>query len=75
MTQPEPTHTCTCHTEGCDNNGDPIPMILTWTELDEWGDEQTYTAGSVVCGPCGEPITDITDIKPGGEVEPRGNDS
>jgi hypothetical protein len=48
--------TVTCHTEGCENEDIPLEMQLTWTDPDT-GD--TYTVGSVSCGPCGQPITDI----------------
>ena len=45
----------TCHTDGCPNAGIPIEMQLTWD--DEDGTE--HRVGSVACGPCGQPITDI----------------
>jgi hypothetical protein len=48
-------HTCTCHTPGCSNDGIPITMTLTY--LDDFGDEQVV--GSVACGVCAQPITDI----------------
>lgn len=35
----------TCHTNGCENQGIPIPI--------------PEDAGAVVCGVCGEPITDL----------------
>jgi hypothetical protein len=46
----------TCHTEGCDNAGIPLEVTLTYT--DETGEVQTVAG--VVCGVCGNPITDVT---------------
>ena len=40
----------TCHTPTCENQGVPIPIP------DDPGD--------VVCGPCEQPITDLTDTPP-----------
>ena len=40
----------TCETEGCRNAYIPIPL------------PEDY--GTVFCGPCGAPVTNITDIKP-----------
>ena len=40
----------TCETEGCVNAYIPIPL------------PEDY--GTVICGPCGIPATNITDIKP-----------
>lgn len=40
----------TCETDGCGNAY--IPVILP----------SEY--GTVICGPCGVPVTNITDIKP-----------
>jgi hypothetical protein len=47
--------TVTCHTDGCENNGIPIEMDLTFTD----DEDNVHTVGSVSCGPCGQPITDI----------------
>lgn len=47
------THTATCHTEGCDNAGHPIPMPLEETPE---GD-----LPGVTCGVCGQPITDVQE--------------
>ena len=44
-------YTATCHTEGCGNAGTPIEMV--------WADEYG-PPGTVVCGPCGQQITDLT---------------
>lgn len=49
--------TVTCHTEGCANAGIPLDVSLSWT--DDAGDAHTVT--EVICGPCGNPITDIAD--------------
>jgi hypothetical protein len=54
--------TVTCHTDGCENDGVPIEMDLTVEWVDEWGETHTSTVTSVVCGPCGQPITDIQDV-------------
>ena len=48
--------TVTCHTEGCENAGQPIDLDLTYT--DDEGNTQTMGAS---CGPCGQPITDVTE--------------
>ena len=48
---------CTCHTEGCPNRDVPLQMQLTFVD-DVTG--ETYAVAAVVCGPCGQPITDIT---------------
>lgn len=46
----------TCHTEGCENNGEPIDVgDLTYTTED--GDQATSV---VQCGVCGQPIDDVT---------------
>lgn len=45
----------TCHTEGCGNAGVGIDVSLTWE--DENG--ETQTVGAVVCGACGQEITDV----------------
>lgn len=45
-------HIATCRTIGCENAGIEIELIQV-SEL-------------VVCGPCGEPITDITPQTPRG---------
>jgi hypothetical protein len=48
--------TVTCHTDGCPNADIPITIDLTHTDPDTGAFE---TVGSVICGPCGQPITDI----------------
>lgn len=47
-----PYITATCHTADCGNAGYPINLEYT----DEFG-----PPGSVTCGPCGQPITDVVD--------------
>lgn len=47
----------TCHTDGCLNAGVGIETDLTYPDPDT-GQRETIT--HVVCGPCGQPITDIT---------------
>ena len=41
----------TCLTEGCINFGIPIHTVVP-------------EGGDIICGPCGMPVTNITDIKP-----------
>lgn len=40
----------TCETEGCGNAYIPVALPPDY--------------GTVICGPCGNQVTDITDIKP-----------
>lgn len=40
----------TCETEGCGNSYVPVSLPPDY--------------GTVICGPCGVPVTNITDIKP-----------
>jgi hypothetical protein len=40
----------TCHTPACENAETPIPIPAD--------------PGDVVCGPCGQPITDLTATPP-----------
>ncbi|HEY7487131.1 MAG TPA: hypothetical protein VH912_21930 [Streptosporangiaceae bacterium] len=51
--------TVTCHTEGCDNNGVPLQLDLTVYDPDTG--QPAGTTSTVICGPCGQPITDIQD--------------
>ena len=39
-----------CHVSGCDNAGVPVRV--------------PDDPGLVICGPCGHPITDLTDTPP-----------
>jgi hypothetical protein len=52
-------NTVTCHTDGCANSGITIDMQLSFDVVDIDGTTTTYTVGSVSCGICGQPITDI----------------
>ena len=58
----------TCHTAGCENDGIPVDVgDLTYTD-EETGEEYPMT---VVCGPCGNPITDVSEApEPGPPVRP-----
>lgn len=47
----------TCHTEGCENAEIPINVLI----LDEEGNP---SSGTIVCGPCGATITDVSDTEP-----------
>ena len=47
----------TCRNEACPSADEPREMVLTWTDANG-----THTVDSVVCGACGEPITDIVDV-------------
>lgn len=49
-------HTVTCQTDGCANAGIPVDLNLSWED-----DGTTYTADQVVCGVCGEQITDVRE--------------
>lgn len=48
----------TCHTADCLNSGAPIDLNLSYVDTDTG---ETKTVDSVVCGVCGQPITDITE--------------
>lgn len=43
------TETVICHTDGCENFDILIEVV-------------TYQGYTVICGPCGQPITDITPV-------------
>jgi hypothetical protein len=47
--------TVTCHTPDCGNADQPIDVDLTFTDPDG----ETHTVDAVVCGVCGNPITDL----------------
>ena len=50
------TATVTCHTQNCPKADEPVPDVpITW--VDDSGTEQPV--GGVICGACGQPITDI----------------
>jgi len=46
-----------CHTPGCLN--EDIPVELETTYVDDGG--QTRDVDAVICGPCGEPITNVRE--------------
>lgn len=48
----------TCHTQGCTNAGIPVPIA---PPVDIITDEPVPPPWTVLCGACGEPITDITE--------------
>jgi YgiT-type zinc finger domain-containing protein len=48
--------TVTCHTEGCENANVAIDVTTEWTDEDG----ETQHVDDVVCGVCGQPITDQT---------------
>jgi hypothetical protein len=58
-----------CRTDGCRNEGAPID-VGDVTGYDENGDPDPDASVSVVCGVCGNTITDVTDNAP--EVTPHG---
>jgi hypothetical protein len=58
---------CTCHTEGCDNAGEPIELTLSYPDA-ETG--ETVYVSSVVCGVCGQEITDVDPPLPGTDPAP-----
>lgn len=47
----------TCHTAGCENSGISIDMNLEYVGPDG---QTTYVSG-VICGVCGQDITDIAN--------------
>lgn len=49
-------HTVTCHTEGCENEGQAIPMDLDSPA--DW-DPPAPAVSAVYCGACGQQITDV----------------
>lgn len=51
----QPTDIVTCHTPGCDNEDIPIPLLIS--RVDPIGNPALI---NVMCGVCGQPITDIT---------------
>lgn len=46
----------TCHTEGCRSADVPVSVATTVTD-EETGEERSVDG--VVCGACGNPITDV----------------
>jgi hypothetical protein len=55
-------NTCTCHTEGCENDGVPVELALSF-EMDG----MTMWVDVVYCGACGQEITDV--VPPIGQSE------
>jgi hypothetical protein len=51
----------TCHTAGCENDG--VPIDVGDLTIEGMFGEPPTTA-SVSCGPCGQPITDVTEDAP-----------
>lgn len=49
--------TVTCHTPGCPKDGEPVPDVVTTYVDDETG--ETREVDSVICGACGQPITEV----------------
>lgn len=60
--------TVTCRTRGCANRGIPIDMELDYIDVDTG---QTVTITTVLCGVCGEPITDIAESAPPPDPRPE----
>jgi hypothetical protein len=52
-----PTRVAICHTEDCTNADLPVDVSADYQDPDtgEW-----FVVGSVVCGVCDQPITDVT---------------
>jgi hypothetical protein len=48
--------TVTCKTEGCGNEGIPLSVNLSFVD----DDGETQYVDAVMCGVCGQPITDVT---------------
>lgn len=53
-------HTVICRTTGCRNVG--VALLITLSGVDD--DGVPWVAAGVVCGPCGQPILDITPPLP-----------
>jgi hypothetical protein len=58
--------TATCHAEGCSNAGQPLEVTTSFEDVD--GNEAFVS--SVVCGACGNEITDVDPPLPGSEPAP-----
>lgn len=48
--------TLICHTDGCENQDEPVEMDLS--VVDPWTGQTVYV-DSAVCGMCWAPITDV----------------
>jgi hypothetical protein len=55
--------TVTCRTEGCENNGIPLNVAHPMKIDDNTGEptDQPVDPWQLSCGPCGQPITDISE--------------
>jgi hypothetical protein len=60
-----PMVTITCHTSGCENDGEPIDVEVY--DVDPVTGEQLPPT-TFMCGPCGQEITDV-ESAPEQEVE------
>lgn len=49
-------HAVICRTSGCGNEG--VEVVVTFGDVDV----EHPTPSSVICGPCGAVITDITEV-------------
>ncbi|GAB7005794.1 hypothetical protein JCM18899A_32670 [Nocardioides sp. AN3] len=49
----------TCHTEGCSSSSRAIELPLTYPDQDTG---ENKTVDTVMCGACGQQITDIQDV-------------
>lgn len=56
----------TCHTDGCPNAEITIDVETTYTDPDTG---ETMTVEGVICGVCGNPITDLV-ADPGSDAPP-----
>lgn len=54
--------TATCHTEGCQNNGMPVDVGERPTSDPMTGEPLPPDfEWTIVCGPCGQPIDDVSE--------------
>lgn len=51
---PMATYRLVCHTAECVNEGAPIELVMP-------------QGGAAMCGPCGQPISDVTHVGPAPE--------
>ncbi len=58
--------TVTCHTAGCTNADVPLDAVVTWKD----DDGVEHVVDEIICGVCGQPITDVANPPVGypGEV-------
>lgn len=62
------TSSATCHTDGCANADIPLDLYLSW-EDDDTG--QTEYVSAVMCGVCGQEITDVVPPLPTAQPKER----